>query len=353
MPFQKPLARYGVLVRQDWLDRLGLEVPHTLEDLLEVAQAFVDGDPTGTGAQVTGFIDRQESFAVGFRSLAGYFGAGDKFQLDDSGKIVPACTTEPWKEAMEWYRGAFERGLVNQEFVTVQKQNQRQAIAQDKGGIVVTGLFEAKDYMALAESINADTEVEWALINDMTYADVPRRIVSDTAGGMGGLMTFNSQSLKSEDDLKRALTLIDKLLDEPAFQLMTNGVEGTHFEKDADGAIEIIDQPLWEQQVQPYNSSRPSDLVEIYKSTNPYVNEANEKMAENDEYVVTNPAQSLTSATYDTQWATIEKALNDSYNTFMVGQTTMEDYEAAIEAVRSQGLDDIIAEYTEAYEAVN
>ena len=353
VPFQQPLARYGVLVRKDWLDRLGLEVPHTVEALGEVAQAFTEGDPTGTGAATTGFIDRAESFAVGFRSLAGYFGAGDKFQLDDSGKIVPACTTEPWKEAMEWYRGAFERGLVNQEFVTVQKQNQRQAIAQDKGGIVVTGLFEAKDYMALAESINADTEVEWALINDMTYADVPRRIVSDTAGGMGGLMTFNSQSLKSEDDLKRALTLIDKLLDEPAFQLMTNGVEGTHFEKDADGAIEIIDQPLWEQQVQPYNSSRPSDLVEIYKSTNPYVNEANEKMAENDEYVVTNPAQSLTSATYDTQWATIEKALNDSYNTFMVGQTTMEDYEAAIEAVRSQGLDDIIAEYTEAYEAVN
>ena len=353
VPFQKPLARYGVLVRQDWLDRLGLDVPHTIEELGEVAKAFAEGDPTGTGASATGFIDRQESFAVGFRSLAGYFGAGDKFQLDDSGKIVPACTTEPWKEAMEWYRGAFERGLVNQEFVTVQKQNQQQAIAQDKGGIVVTGLFEAKNYMALAESINADTEVEWALINDMTYADVPRRIVSDTAGGMGGLMTFNSQSLKSEDDLKRALTLIDKLLDEPAFQLMTNGVEGTHFEKDADGAIEIIDQPLWEQQVQPYNSSRPSDLVEIYKSTNPYVNEANEKMAENDEYVVTNPAQSLTSATYDTQWATIEKALNDSYNTFMVGQTTMEDYEAAIEAVRSQGLDDIIAEYTEAYEAVN
>ena len=353
VPFQQPLARYGVLVRKDWLDRLGLEVPHTVEALGEVAQAFTEGDPTGTGAATTGFIDRAESFAVGFRSLAGYFGAGDKFQLDDSGKIVPACTTEPWKEAMEWYRGAFERGLVNQEFVTVQKQNQQQAIAQDKGGIVVTGLFEAKNYMALAESINADTEVEWALINDMTYADVPRRIVSDTAGGMGGLMTFNSQSLKSEDDLKRALTLIDKLLDEPAFQLMTNGVEGTHFEKDADGAIEIIDQPLWEQQVQPYNSSRPSDLVEIYKSTNPYVNEANEKMAENDEFAITNPAQSLTSATYDTQWATIEKALNDSYNTFMVGQTTMEDYEAAIEAVRSQGLDDIIAEYTEAYEAVN
>ncbi|NMA78189.1 MAG: extracellular solute-binding protein, partial [Actinomycetales bacterium] len=229
VPFQKPLARYGVLIRQDWLDRLGLDVPHTIEELGEVAKAFAEGDPTGTGASATGFIDRQESFLVGFRSLAGYFGAGDKFQLDDSGKIVPACTTEAWKEAMDWYRGIFEAGGVNQEFVTVQKQNQQQAIAQDKGGIVVTGLFEAKNYVALAESINPDTEVEWTLINDITYADVPRRIVSDTGGGMGGLMSFSTQTLASEEDLARGLHLIDKLLEEPAYQLMTNGVEGTHF----------------------------------------------------------------------------------------------------------------------------
>ena len=353
VPFQKPLARYGVLVRQDWLDRLGLDVPHTIEELGEVAKAFAEGDPTGTGASATGFIDRQESFLVGFRSLAGYFGAGDKFQLDDSGKIVPAATTDAWKEAMEWYRGIFEAGGVNQEFVTVQKQNQQQAIAQDKGGIVVTGLFEAKNYVALAESINPDTEVKWTLINDITYADVPRRIVSDTGGGMGGLMSFSTQSLSSEEDLARGLNLIDKLLDEPAYQLMTNGVEGTHFEKDANGVISIIDQTAWEQQVQPYSSSRPSDMVEIYKSSDEYVNLANQMMEENAEYVITNPAQSLTSATYDNQWSTIEQALNDAYNIFMVGQSSMSDYEAAIDSLRSQGLDDIIAEYTEAHDAVS
>lgn len=353
VPFQKPLARYGVLVRQDWLDRLGLDVPHTIEELGEVAKAFAEGDPTGTGASATGFIDRQESFLVGFRMLAGYFGAGDKFQLDDSGKIVPAATTDAWKEAMEWYREVYEAGGVNQEFVTVQKQNQQQAIAQDKGGIVVTGLFEAKNYVALAESINPDTDVEWTLINDITYADVPRRIVSDTGGGMGGLMSFSTQSLSSEEDLARGLNLIDKLLDEPAYQLMTNGVEGTHFEYDGEGAVSIIDQPLWEQEVQPYSSSRPSDQVKIYKNTDEYVNLANEMMAENAEYVVTNPAQSLTSPSYDSQWSTLEQALNDAYNTFMVGQTSMSDYEDTIDSLRSQGLDDVIAEFTEAYDAVN
>ncbi|HEX7350444.1 extracellular solute-binding protein [Brachybacterium sp.] len=353
VPFQKPMARYGVLVRQDWLDRLGLEVPHTTAELEEVARAFAEGDPTGTGSQTTGFIDREESFMVGFRSLSGYFGAGDRFELDPSGKIVPAATTEAFKEAMEWYRGVYEAGGINKEFITTQKQNQQQAIAQDKGGLVVTGLFEAKNYVALANEINAETEVEWTLINDITHEDVPRRILSDTNGGMGGLMALNTQTLKSEEDAKRALGLIDKLLDEESFELMTNGVEGTHFEIDADGAVTITDQTRWEQEVQPYSSSRPSDQVVLYKSTDPYVNLANELMAENDEFAIVNPAQSLSSTTYDAQWTTIETALNDAYNTFIMGQSSMADYESTIESLRGQGLDDIIAEYTEAHDAVS
>ena len=354
VPFQKPLARYGVLVRQDWLDRLGLEVPHTVEELGEVAKAFGADDPTGTGAETTGFVDRAESFKLGFRILAGYFGSGDTFELDEaSGQIVASATTDAWKEAMQWYRGVYQAGGVNQEFITMQKQNQQQAIAQDKGGIVVTGLFEVKNYMALAESINPDSEVQWTLINDITHADVPRRIVSDTGGGMGGLMSFSTQSLSAEEDVRRGLELVDKLLDEPAFQLMTNGVEGTHFEIDEQDVVTIIDQALWEQQVQPYSASRPSDQVAIYKSSDEYVNLANELMAENAEYAVTNPAQSLTSETYDRSWATIDQALNDAYNTFMVGQTSMADYEATIESLRGQGLDDILAEYTEAYEALS
>jgi putative aldouronate transport system substrate-binding protein len=349
VPFQKPLARYGVLVRQDWLDKLGLEVPHTIDDLTEVAKAFVEEDPSGKGT--TGFIDREESFSVGFRSLAGYFGAGDRWQLEGD-QIIPTATSDPWKEAMEWYRGVYEAKAVNQEFVTMQKQNQQDAIAQDKGGIVVTGLFEAPNYVALAEKIDPDTEVEWTLINDITYRDVPRRIVSDTAGGMGGLLAISSQSMSSEDDVKHVLGFIDKLLDEEAFNLMTNGIEGTHYEIDEDGAYTITDQTKWEQEVQPYSGSRPSDNVAIYKSTDEYKNLANEMMEENDQYAVTNPAQQLTSATYDSSWATIEQTLQDAYGKYITGSIDMAGYEKVIEGQRSQGLDDIIAEFTEAYSQV-
>ncbi|MEU2202521.1 extracellular solute-binding protein [Isoptericola sp. NPDC019482] len=354
VPFQKIKARYGVVVRQDWLDNLGLEAPHTIEDLEKVAVAFTKDDPDGNGKDdTTGFIDREESFDLGFRSLSGYFGAGDDFEVDDTGQVRSTLDGDAFKQAMEWYRGVYEQGAVNQEFVTMQKTNQQDAIARGKGGIVVTGLFEAKGYLALAQDADPKTPMKWALINDMTYQDVPRRILTDTAGGLGGWLSFPKSEVKDEAALKRMLGFADKLLDEEAFGLMTNGVEGTHFSQDADGVVTIEDQTAWEQEVQPYSSSRLSEKVVTYKSTEPYVDEGNEKMLENEQYAVVNPTQSLSSEAYDRQWTTVHDAAKDAYNKYLVGQIEMADYEAAIEKLRGQGLGDIEQELTAAYAEVN
>jgi putative aldouronate transport system substrate-binding protein len=354
VPFQKIKARYGVVVRQDWLDNLGLEAPHTIEDLEKVAVAFATEDPDGNGKDdTTGFLDREESFDLGFRSLSGYFGAGDDFELDDAGNVRSTLDSDAFKQAMEWYRGVYEAGAVNQEFVTMQKTNQQDAIARGKGGIIVTGLFEAKGYLALAQDADPKTPMKWALINDMTFEDVPRRILTDTAGGLGGWLSFPKSEVKDEAELKKVLGFADKLLDEEAYGLMTNGVEGTHYSLDEDGAVTIEDQTAWEQEVQPYSSSRLSEKVVTYKSTEPYVDEGNEKMLENEEYAVVNPAQSLSSDAYDRQWTTIHDEAKDAYNKYVVGQIEMADYEAAIEKLRGQGLDDIEQELTAAYAEVN
>jgi putative aldouronate transport system substrate-binding protein len=354
VPYQKIKARYGVVVRQDWLDNLGLEVPHTIEDLTKVAHAFAHDDPDGNGKDdTTGFYDREESFKVGFRSLTGYFGAGSQFEVTDDGQVVPTFTTDAYQEAMEWYRGVYEDGGMNQEFVTVQKQNQQDGIAQGKGGIVVTGLFEAKNYLAIAESADPKTPMEWALVNDITYQDVPRRILTDTGGGMGGWLAIPTSEVETEEDLKRVLGFIDKLMDEEAYGLMTNGVEGEHYEVDDDGVVTIIDQTAWEQEVQPYSSSRPSEKVVTYKNATPYVDEGNELMTENEDYVITNPAQSLTSETYDSRWSTIEQQVNDAYNQYITGAIEMSDFEAKVESLRGEGLDQIIEEFSAAYAEVN
>src|SRR5699024_8943572 len=134
---------------------------------------------------------------------------------------------------------------------------------------------------------------------------------------------------------------------------MTQRVEGEHYEVDDDGVDSQISQTQREQKVQPYASSRPADNVIIFKSDNELVNRADEMMAENNDYAVVNPAQSLTSETYDQSWSTIDQAVMDAFNQYMVGDLDMAGYEAAIESTRSQGLDDVIAEFTESYNSVN
>lgn len=40
-------------IRQDWLDKLGLEVPRTWDEMAAVAEAFVTQDPDGNGEDDT------------------------------------------------------------------------------------------------------------------------------------------------------------------------------------------------------------------------------------------------------------------------------------------------------------
>ena len=54
---RRDVMRSAVVIRKDWLDNLGLEVPETVEDLYEVAKAFTENDPDGNGQDdTTGLI---------------------------------------------------------------------------------------------------------------------------------------------------------------------------------------------------------------------------------------------------------------------------------------------------------
>ncbi|MEC0135931.1 extracellular solute-binding protein [Paenibacillus macerans] len=46
------VGKYASFIRQDWLDKLGLAVPQTTEELYEALKAFKEKDPGGTGGQV-------------------------------------------------------------------------------------------------------------------------------------------------------------------------------------------------------------------------------------------------------------------------------------------------------------
>ncbi|WP_404803128.1 extracellular solute-binding protein [Lapidilactobacillus bayanensis] len=349
VPYQKPVARYGVLVRQDWLDNLGLSTPKTIDDLEKVAQAFTEDDPDGNGKKDTvGFVERNESFNVGFRSLTGYFGAGNNFVVTKSGKVEPSFMQPEYTTALKWFRNIYKSGWMNSDFSVMAKNDQKNYIAQGKGGIVISGLMEASNYVAAAKGTSQEGKMKWALINDITYKG-ERHILSDTAGGFGGYLAIPKSEVKTEADLKVVLKFINDLMDKKPYLLMTEGVKGEDYSVNSKGEYEITDQTKWQQEVQPYASSRPSELVMQLKYTDPLRTLQDKKIAENEKYAVVNPAQSLTSTTYDTQYSTLIEGVSDAYYKYMMGEINMDGWKDAIKKFRSQGGDQIIKEYTASY----
>lgn len=348
VPFQKPMARYGVLVRQDWLDNLGLEVPKTYDDLKKVAQDFTENDPDGNGVKDTvGFVDREESYSVGFKAMTVNFGAGNLFDVVD-GKITPSFMQDEFKDAMEWYREIYANGWMNSDFTVMSKNDQKDYIVQGKGGIVISGLFDGNNYKTAAMGTEEEDQ-EWALINDITVDGGERRAVSDTNGGMGGWLAIPKSYVKTEEDLKVVLQFINDLSDEEPFTLMTQGVEGVHYEITEDGAYKRIDDTKWTQEVQPFAGSRPSELVKDFKTTSELSNLSTEKIAENADYAIINPAQSLSSETYDLEWSTLIEPIEDAYYLYMMGEIEMDGFDEAVDNFLASGGQAIIDEFTDSY----
>jgi putative aldouronate transport system substrate-binding protein len=111
-------------IRQDWLKRLGLEAPTTLDELREVARAFVEKDPDGNGLDDTIGIGVAESDSIfGKRAqyelqpIAGAFNAYPGFwHLNDDGAAVYGTVTKEFRKALGYIAEMYKDNLLYKEF---------------------------------------------------------------------------------------------------------------------------------------------------------------------------------------------------------------------------------------------
>ncbi|MBQ6907459.1 MAG: extracellular solute-binding protein [Clostridia bacterium] len=127
------LPSLGWFIRQDWLDKLGLKQPTTIEELEAVWTAFRNNDPNGNGIQdEVPFFSR----VGGLSSLFHLFKTDESgYMLDEkTGKIVYAPITPEFKTAVkkiaEWYKN----GLIDEEVFTRGGQCREQLLGGNLGG---------------------------------------------------------------------------------------------------------------------------------------------------------------------------------------------------------------------------
>lgn len=109
--------------RKDWLDKLGLAVPQTIDEYREALRGFSKSDPDGNGAEDTWgrllyhTIRFDDDIFHAFGVAVGHHMNG--FWRTREGQIVLDWVQPQMKEALSWMRDTWAEGLFHPESITI------------------------------------------------------------------------------------------------------------------------------------------------------------------------------------------------------------------------------------------
>lgn len=220
------IANHGMWIRQDWLDKLQLKAPTTVEELIEVAKKFKDEDPDGNGEDDTVPIVFNGNAVQIMRAF--FFTNENQWYLED-GQMKYARTLDRFTDSLAYQKSLFDQGLIDKEYITDSNfQRARQLWTTGKSGI----------YFA---SWSMDNEIRDLKTNVPDAKLAPLEPVASKYGKNGlyqelpsnVLVAFNSDM--DEEKIETAVKFLDWMLETGWFS-MKFGEENLHY-KLVDGDV--------------------------------------------------------------------------------------------------------------------
>lgn len=151
-------------LRKDWIDKLGLEEPQSMEEAMEIIQSFVEQDASGKG-QTVGLACSTEvlsgsSETYGVDGGFTKFGSSpEKWILGDDGQVVYGSLTPETKEALGYLNWLYEEGILDTRFLLRKPENIDELIEEGRCGAVFGRWWAPNNPLSI--SYNADSTAEW------------------------------------------------------------------------------------------------------------------------------------------------------------------------------------------------
>ncbi|MEC0128528.1 extracellular solute-binding protein [Paenibacillus pabuli] len=141
-------AQSVLWIRQDWLDKLNLRAPTTIEELETVMDAFVNQDPNGNGIKDTFALDfamkeRLSGAAIGDASwIFGLFGSvPERWYPGEDGKLQYGSVQPGIKQGLAKLNEWKSKGYIASDIALHDTNTIVQAVTSDKVGIVAAPAF--------------------------------------------------------------------------------------------------------------------------------------------------------------------------------------------------------------------
>ena len=235
------------VINKTWLDKVGKEVPTTVDEWVDCLKAIRDGgDLNGNGeddeipmATWFGATDTFGSYNLFYR-FTGAFGCADSYCGGNSyadhlrmvdGKVTFTATDEAFKKTAEFFNMLYEEGLIwNGSFEADESMSFKSSLIKEN--VAKIGSF----------GVWGDQEITNQEVHDQ-YVAVPR------LQGEDGMTGFECNYSELQDSSDTAITttckfphvvarFVDYMVGDPEISVTSNwGAIGYNYEKDEDGVL--------------------------------------------------------------------------------------------------------------------
>ncbi len=167
-----------VWLRKDWMDKLGLSEPHTIDDVVNIVKHFISEDPGNNGMDASGksntvglAVDTDVTGECGYSSeflldiIFACFGAYPKqWIMNDDGEIVYGSVTDEAKETLSYISSLYNQGVIDNDFLLRTSTNICELIENGQCGSFFGPWWAPNNPLANAVSSNPDADWQPYLI---------------------------------------------------------------------------------------------------------------------------------------------------------------------------------------------
>ncbi len=164
-------------VRTDWLRKLGLPEPRTIDDVAAIAESFARDDPDGNGLNDTGGLGVNKDLFMYHGSLKGFFngyGAYPEIWIEGAGgRLVYGSIQPEMKTALARLRELYAAGAIDPEFAVKPWTKLMEEIASGKLGLAYGSVSDG----GYIHKVNVDNDpnADWKPYPLASNAGVPAK----------------------------------------------------------------------------------------------------------------------------------------------------------------------------------
>jgi len=347
----------GPMIRQDWLDECGLDMPTTMEDLEAVLVAFNEK----YGAKLAGTLGDFNN--GGFASGTGaHASLSAQFYVDDNGKVQCANVQPEWKEFVGYIAKWYDMDLIDADFFTADRALVRQKALDNETGC----MFSAMSHLTnmITDARDNETGANWVGMPYLrTAAGEPTSFIQTSASLYDNSSGVYITTSCPEEKIGLILNWVNYAFTEEGQKYYNFGKEGVSYEM-VDGKEQwtevITEDPLGREAAMAkyciwWSTSfgiQMSDFVRL--KNDPVAGEAVDIWTENtvaNKYMF--PSVSRTEEEdiiYLDKWAACSTLINERALEFVTGDASLDDFDKFVEELNKLGLEDVLSVQQAAYD---